>query len=120
MSTWPPTLDDLKDDRGIDSTDDRNNDRLQMVLDAAVAFVERVRSGDYRFDLQDATQTFLPTPTADLWLGTLRLAGRWHQRRQSPDALIQMAEMGAGRVPSFDADIDRLLGIGQKVGFRFA
>lgn len=119
MSTWPPTLDDLKNDRNIDATDDRADARLQVTLDAAVAFVERVRP-EFRFDTDDATQTFLPVPTADLWLGTLRLAGRWHERRRSPDALIQMAEMGAGRVPSFDADIDRLLGIGQKVGFRFA
>lgn len=120
MATWPPSLDDLKDDRGIDSTDDRNDDRLETVLDAAVAFVERVRSGDFRFDPDDANQTFLPPPTADLWLGTLMLASRWHSRKRSPDALIQMGEMGAGRVPSFDADIDRLLGIGQKRGWVFA
>jgi hypothetical protein len=43
----------------------------------------------------------------------LRLAGRWHTRRRSPDGLVAMAEMGAARVTSFDPDIDRLLRIGR-------
>jgi hypothetical protein len=43
----------------------------------------------------------------------VRLASRWHTRRRSPDALIEMGELGASRVPSFDPDIDRLLRIGR-------
>lgn len=115
MSTWPPTLADLKSDMGV--TDDRDDDRLAMVLAAAVAFVQRVRP---RFDYTGDALAGLPAPTDDLWLGTLRLAGRWHVRRRSPDALVQMADLGASRVPPFDADIERLIGIGRYAAAVFA
>lgn len=59
-------------------------------------------------------------PPPDLHLGTLRLAGRWHTRRRSPDGLVAMAELGMGRVPSFDPDIERLLKIGRFRGAVFA
>jgi hypothetical protein len=114
---WPPALDALKDDMKIDLDDTRDDTRLQAVLDASVSFVQRVRPqfayGDQMSDL--------PEVTADIWLGTLRLAARWHIRRRSPDALIQLGqEMGTSRVPSFDPDIDRLLGIGRYRGPVFA
>lgn len=119
---WPPTLDALKTDlrsRGEDPfTLDPDDDRLTQVLDAAVAFVERVRAGAFNFDGDLGSE--LPDPTSDLELGTLRLAGRWHTRRRSPDGLVEMGELGAGRVPSFDPDIDRLLGIGRFRGAVFA
>lgn len=108
---WPPTLGELKVDMDIDATDTRDDTQLQVVLDAAVVFVERVRRGDLNFD--GDPMSLLAAPSADVVLGTLRLAGRWHTRRRSPDALIQMAEMGASRVPSFDPDIERLLRIGR-------
>ncbi|MFI6759367.1 phage head-tail connector protein [Micromonospora sp. NPDC050417] len=102
------TLAGLKLDMGI--TDTRDDAKLSQVLDAATAFVEQVRPAfNYAGDEPD-----LPVPDAALVLGTYRLAARWHTRRRSPDALIQLAEMGASRVPSFDVDIDRLLRIGPK------
>jgi hypothetical protein len=116
--TWPPTLDELKDDRKVALDDTRDDASLTRQLDAAVAFVQRVRRGAFNFD--DDPLSDLPAPTADLELGTMRLAGRWYTRRRSPDALIQMAELGASRVPSFDPDIDRLLGIGRFAGPVFA
>ncbi len=94
----------------IDASDTRDDDRLQVVLDAAVTFVQRVRP---RFNYTGEPAATYPEPAYDLILGTLRLAGRWHQRRRSPDALVQMAELGASRVPSFDPDIERLLRIGR-------
>lgn len=117
MATWPPVLEELKADLGVDVGDERDDDRLTQVLDAAVAFVERARpvfnyAGDELVDL--------PAPTDDLRLGTLRLAGRWHVRRRSPDGLIQMAELGSTRVPSFDPDIERLLRIGKYAPAAFA
>jgi hypothetical protein len=87
-------------------------------LDAAVSFVERVRPGfNYQADpLSDA-----PAPTPDLALGTLRLAGRWYTRRRSPDGLVTMGgDLGSARIPSFDPDIERLLGIGRFKGATFA
>jgi hypothetical protein len=119
--TWPPTVADLKVDLKIDPNDDRDNARLASDLAAAVALVERVRGGAFKFDPADPAQWALPDPTDDIFLGTLRLAGRWTIRRRSPDGMVAVsAEMGSARVASFDADIDRLLGIGRHRGPVFA
>lgn len=115
MSTWPPTLTELKTDMKIKpgEGDSTNLDaQLEQTLDAAVAFVERVRPA-FRYDQTDIAQFGLPDPTDDLRLGTLRLAGRWHIRRRSPDGMVAMGELGSARVASFDSDIERLLGIGR-------
>lgn len=115
---WPPELAELKAEKKLPAGDTADDERLQVMLDAAVSFVERVRGSAFNF--AGALGPDLPEPTADLRLGTLRLAIRWDTRRRSPDALIQLAEMGASRVPSFDPDIDRLLGIGRFAGPVFA
>lgn len=114
---WPPALEALKLDLGIEEDDDRDDERLKLMLAAAVSFVERVRP---RFNYQANPIVEHPEPTADLALGTIRLAGRWHTRRRSPDGLVQMAELGAARIPSFDPDIERLLGVGRFAPARFA
>lgn len=111
---WPPELDALKADMKI--ADERDDERLQQVLDAAVVFVQHVHSGTFEFDLAANPLSALPEPDADIELGTLRLAGRWHIRRRSPDALIAAGDLGQTRVPSFDPDIDRLLRIGRYRG----
>lgn len=107
---WPPDLDALKADLRI--TDDRDDDRLEECLAAAVTFVERVHDGvlDFAGDDEDPP---LPAPGSDIELGTVRLAGRWHVRRRSPDGLIQMGDLGTARVTAYDVDIDRLLRIGK-------
>ncbi|MBN6037473.1 hypothetical protein [Amycolatopsis sp. 195334CR] len=117
MSTWPPTLAQYKADQKVGESDTRDDERYRSNLDAAVAFVERVRPG---FNYTDHPGSELPAPTADLALGTIRLAARWVARAKSPDAMVNMGEMGTGRVSSFDADIDRLLGIGRHQGPVFA
>lgn len=109
---WPPQLAELKSDLGV--TDTRDDATLTSCLAAAVAFVERVRASSFNFD--EDPESDLPAPTAEIELGALRLAGRWHARRKSPAALIEMGEFGAARVPSFDSDIERLLGIGRYRG----
>ncbi|HET6291016.1 MAG TPA: hypothetical protein VFG15_30265 [Amycolatopsis sp.] len=111
---WPITLDKLKRDLKIPLDDERDDVELQDQLDAAVYFIRRVRAGSFNFD-GDPMST-LDEPTPDLCLGVVRLAGRWFTRRRSPDALIAMADAGSARVPSFDPDIDRLLGIGKYRG----
>lgn len=123
---WPPALAELQDDvRGrrmageqldIDLSDAT---QLQRMLDAAVAFVQRVRGEDFNFAADPLSA--LPAPDADLVLGTIRLAVRWHTRRRSPDALVlQAGELGTVRIPSFDPDIDRMLGIGRFAPMGFA
>jgi hypothetical protein len=112
--SWPPTLLELKDDLGIAETDTRDDARLETVLAAAIAYVERVKKGQLNFTGELLSE--LPTPTSDHELGTIRMAGRWHTRRRSPDGLIDRGELGAARIPNFDSDIEQLLEIGRYGG----
>lgn len=112
MADWPPTLAQYKVDRGIKPAETRDDEAIQQSLDAAVDFVQRVRP-DLQYDTMDPEQWAKPLPSRDVVLGTLRLAARWRDRVRSPDGMVNMAEMGAGRVSTFDGDIDRLLRIGR-------
>lgn len=111
--TWPPTLAELKADMSLGAADTRDDDALQVVLSAAIVVVQRLREGDLDFGVPPASPAVLPVPDADVILGTIRLAARWHTRRRSPDALVALAELGSARVPSFDPDVDMLLQIGK-------
>jgi hypothetical protein len=106
---WPPTLEELKADQKIPV--DTDDDSLQVNLDAAVAFVEAVRT-----DLDFSAEPEGKAPNAQVILGTIRLAARWFTRRRSPEALVDAGELGSARVPSFDPDIERLLSIGRYRG----
>lgn len=109
--TWPPKVNDLKDDLGIAPGDTRDDARLAVQLTAAIAHVRVLRAGSFNFD--DDPWISLPAPGPDLALGAVRLAGRWHTRRRSPDGLVSMGELGNSSVPSLDSDIERLLGVGR-------
>lgn len=109
--SWPPSLDELKLDLKI--ADARDDDRLQQTLDASVAFVERKHEGRWAFG---DPLSELDDPPADVQLGTLRLAGRWHLRRRSPDGLVSAGDLGTSRVPAVDADIARMLQIDRYAG----
>ena len=102
---WPPTLADLRDDLDLEQVDTRDDDALSERLAAAVAFVE---------DVHGAGSPFLESARARL--GTLMLARRWYARRNTPDGLLNMAELGAARIPSVDPDVDRLLKLGRYRG----
>lgn len=115
---WPPTLAELKIDRGIDADDTRDDEALSRMLAASVAFVRRIHGE--RYNLDDESGSALPVPDDDMVLGTIRLAIRWQTRKRSPDALIAMGELGSSRVPSFDVDIDRMLRIGRFAPVVFA
>jgi hypothetical protein len=107
--SWPPQLQDLKDDLGL--SDGRDDVTLSTSLDAAVVYVEDARAGDFNFAADP--DSLLPAPGSSIELGTIRLAGRWHNRRRSPDGLIDMGELGSARIPSVDSDLERLLGVGR-------
>lgn len=110
MSTWPPDLAKFRQETGRAADDTSDDELLTTVLDAAVAFVERVHAGRFAFGDEMSDLTEVP---ADMWLGTLRLARRLHNRRQSPDGVFDLGELGTARIPSFDPDIDRALRIGR-------
>ncbi len=112
---WPPTVADLREDLGLAPADALAGDdgRLASVLSAAVAYVERARAGSFAFDVPVGVAPTLPRPDHDLCLGAVRLAGRYHTRRRSPDGLVSAGELGNSRVPLLDSDIERLLGIGR-------
>lgn len=108
---WPPTLADLKDDLGKTPEDVRDDARLTVQLNAAIAHVKKLRAGSLNFDNDPFSD--LPSPGEDIALGAVRLAGRWHNRRRSPDGLVDMGELGSSRIPTLDPDIERLLGVGR-------
>lgn len=107
---WPPTLGDLKRDLKIDEDDTRDDEHLASMLAAALAKVIELRGATINFYGSPST---LPSPGADLALGAVRLAARWHSRRRSPDGLIDSGDLGTARVSSYDSDIERLLKIGR-------
>lgn len=117
MVTWinGPTLASVKVDAGI--TDTRDDVILQQELDAATDYVMRVRS-DLNYDNDPLNHR--PAPGNDFVLGVQRQVIRWHARRRSPDATIAMGDLGSSKVPSFDPDIERMLGIGRYHGPVFA
>lgn len=116
--TWPPTVQDVKTDANI--TTDVDDDRLGLVLDAAVAYVQRVRP-KFNYDADPTLSDCLPDPTDDLWLGTVRLAKRWHDRRRAAAGQIFAGEGGGSdTVPYVDPDIERMLGTGKFAKGAFA
>lgn len=106
--TWPPSVADVKTDANI--TVDTDDDRLSMVLDAAVAYVRRARPA-LNYDADPLS--CWPAPDDDVWLGTVRLAGRWHSRRRAAAGSIFMGDGATDSVPFVDPDIERLLRIGR-------
>lgn len=119
---WPPVLTDLQDD--LDELDPADQPALQRRLDAAVAFVQRVRKDAF---LTDDTGALIEpielTATGEedtLVLGALMLAGHLFARRRSQDGILWMADTGTTRVPDHaDPDIARLLRIGKQAKPRF-
>jgi hypothetical protein len=112
---WPPTLATYKLDLKLDA-DERWDDALQASLDAAVSYVERVRT-DVTYSGLDED---LEPVSADLVLGTLRYARRLDSRRDSPLGALIVGTLGAANVPGWDADIERLLRTGRYAKIRFA
>lgn len=112
MGAFPPSVGAVKVDLRID--DPFDDEALQLCTDAAIDFVRRRLGGTYNLD--DDPFSTLPGTPSDVVLGTVRLAGRWYSRRRSPDGLIASADFGTSRIPSIDADIERLLRIGRYAG----
>ena len=116
---WPPHLLQLKDDESIPNEDTEDDAALQRRLDAAVAFVERVRADAFLTDdegtvVEPVTYSYDGESEAEtLELGTMLMASRLFARRRSRDAILFMSETGTTRIPFGDEDIARLLRLGR-------
>lgn len=96
MADWV-TLDDLKNDQGLDVQPTGRDDKaLQRHLDAAKAWVQA-----HRPDLHYASAQTVP---ADVRLGTLRLAAHF-------SGAIDLGELGSTQGSRIPADIYALLGV---------
>lgn len=106
-----PTVDNPPDDTGVYlalfTTTQAGTHVARWITSGPVSAVNQ------RFEVRSSAG--LPAPTADMELGTVRLAGRYHARRRSVDGLVVAAELGVARVPYLDPDIRRLLGLGKAV-----
>lgn len=110
---WPPSIADLRLDMQRDGQVDVSDQALEQVLSAAIDYVQDVKRGRINFGTGEESESELADPEYRYILGTLRYAERLHQRRMSPDGLLNMGEMGSARVGSGDLDVDRLLRIGR-------
>jgi hypothetical protein len=99
MTEWI-TLDELKNDQSLDAQVlTRDDQSLQRVLTAAMAFVQRWRP--------DLTYTGPWTVPADIKLGTIRLAAHWSVRMS-----LDLGEMGSRRADKSGLDSDIYLQLG--------
>lgn len=120
MASWPPALAALKVDMRMDVDDTRFDVPLQVTLDAAVSYVERVRKGEVDFDNPDNPGDGLVGVDDALVLGTLRYARRLDIRRDSPSGMVVTDQIGATPVAGWDADIEKNLRVGRYAPMRFA
>jgi hypothetical protein len=112
---WPLGLDDLKDDLDVADDDTRNDATLTRQLAAAIDFVADFHAGRYEFgEGAFAGVSTLPLPPQQMRLGIIRLAGRWFNRRRSPDGVITMGDLGTQNIPGFDTDLERQLEMGRQ------
>lgn len=115
MAAWPPNIDALKLDMKIALVDltPTQEQELQQTLDAAVAYVQRVRSDlDFTLEGFDAPD--------DLVLGTLRYARRLDLRRESPVGMVVVDGITSATIPGWDTDTEKLLQVGRYGRIRFA
>lgn len=104
---WLP-LADVLEQAGVkpDADDAAAVDRKRK---AAAAYVERNRR-DLRTVVDDVV-TFTPTP--EVVEGAIMLAARLHARKGSPTGVASYGEFGPAAIVRYDADIERLLGVGR-------
>lgn len=114
-NTWPPTLAEAKADREVSERagmSTRDDAALQSALDAAVEYVQAARK-DLNYSRGAVGEDLLPFPGVLVKLGTIRLAARYFYRRTNVEGVVSLGEAGSARLPSFDADIERMLRIGR-------
>ncbi len=112
---WPLELADLKADLDIADDDTRDDVTLSRQLGAAIEWVAEFHAGRFEFSSDPAIAgvSTLRLPGQQMRLGIIRLAGRWYNRRRSPEGLISMGDLGTANIPGFDSDLERMLQMGR-------
>jgi hypothetical protein len=104
--TWL-TVADYKAWARIDTADTSDDAAIQQCVDAATDAIETNAPRGFTYDPD--TGDPLPVP-GSLHEAGLLLTNRLMARRNSPDGVVGVADMGATRIASYDADISGLLG----------
>lgn len=104
MASWP-TVDDYKAWARI--ADDRDDPAITESL-AAVTTAVMQRCGDRLGDRINPLVVATEIPD-DVHTAVLLWVNRLQSRRNSPDGIVGVADLGVATVRSFDADIARLL-----------
>lgn len=99
------TLEDYKGWARIDTADTADDVAIQEAVDAAAAALEvRAPAG---FKTDDAGQPI--PPPAPVHQAGLLLTNRLMARRNSPDGVVGVSDMGTATILSYDADITALV-----------
>ena len=101
------TVADYKADTRIDPADTTDDAAISTCVDAATSAIE-VRA-PRAFTLTDDAGLPLPVP-GDVHKAGLLMTNRLMARRNSPDGVVGVSDMGTATVLSYDADISALLG----------
>jgi hypothetical protein len=104
--TWL-TVADYKAWARIEPTDTADDAAIQECVDAATDAIETNAPRGFTYDPDTLDPE--PVPGSVVEAGLL-LTNRLMSRRNSPDGVVGVADMGAARIASYDADISGLLG----------
>jgi hypothetical protein len=102
------TLDEYKAFARIDVSDTTDDAAITEAVTAASGALElRARLA---FAVDEVGDPIYPVVPAEVHEAGLLLANRLLARRNSPDGVVGVADMGTARVASYDADISALVG----------
>jgi len=97
---WPVTLSDVQAYLGYEASDPADADAMTLAAKAATEWIA-------------AAVTVADEPGPAVQLAGRMLAGRWYQRRTSPQGLASFQELGVSMIIRSDPDVARLLGLGK-------
>jgi len=100
------TLEDYKAWARIDPTDTLDDTAISLAVAAAMEALEL--RAPVAFQVDDTGTPLIPVPSALIEAGNL-LTNRLVARRNSPDGIVGVSDMGTARVQSYDADITALV-----------
>lgn len=103
------TVDDYKAFARIDPTDTTDDAAISEAVAAASETLEIRAPLAFPYDPDTGEPLFTDAP-ASLHEAGLLLTNRLMSRRNSPDGVVGVSDMGTARIVSYDADINALVG----------